>query len=349
MRSPVRIGQGAGPFVASPEMLWNRWVNSLTLLFVLWCAGLRPALAQPVNPSQPITGIAAVVGEHVITVQEIEQFTGRAVEAARRQYAARPEQFLQRRQDIMRDGLEQLIERQLILDEFATAGYNVPESVITDVVNDEIRQQFGDRLRLMKTLRALGQTYENYREDQRDAFIIMQMTMKNVNQNVFISPRKIERYYEQNTNKFFVDERAKIRMIVIDKSKHAIGEPVKIGEEVEIKLKAGGDFAKLADEFSDDARRNKGGDRGWIENKDSDLRKELRDFVFTAQPGTVSPVINLDSAVFIVKVEERKPAGMKPLTEMRDEIELSLRNLEKDRLRKQWIAKLKKNAFIRYF
>ena len=114
-------------------------------------------------------------------------------------------------------------------------------------------------------------------------------------------------------------------------------------------MRASSNASPMADEFSDDARRNKGGDRGWVENKDSDLRKELRDFVFAAQPGAVSAPMNLDSAVFIVKVEERKPAGMKPLTEMRDEIELSLRNLEKDRLRKQWITKLKKNAFIRYF
>ena len=214
---------------------------------------------------------------------------------------------------------------------------------------DQIRNEFGDRVTLMKTLRKMGQTYESFREEQREAFIIHSMTLKNVNQNVFVSPRKIELYYEANTNKFREEERAKIRMIVIDKSKHAVGEPVKLAETVRKRLAAGEDFAKLADEYSDDARRFKGGERGWVENKDSDLRKELREFVFSAQPGDVSPVKDLEGAVFVVKVEERKAAGMRSLSDARTEIEQTLKTAELERLRKQWIAKLRKKSFIRYF
>ncbi|MBL9173030.1 MAG: peptidylprolyl isomerase [Verrucomicrobiales bacterium] len=309
----------------------------------------QPISPGPVTPSVPVTSVAAVVNTHVITIQAVEQFGGRAVEAARRQYMARPELFLQRRQEILRDSLEQLVERYLILDEFNSSGFNLPEGIINDVVATQIREEFGDRMTLMKTLRRVGESYEDFRNDQRDAFIITQMTLKNVNQNIFISPRKIERYYELNTNRFNVGETAKIRMIVIDKSKHARGEPMKLAEEVLAKLKTGGDFAKLADEYSDDARRNKGGDRGWIENKDSDLRSELRSFVFEAAPGSVSGIIDLDGAVFIVKVEERKSAGMRSIAEVRDEVEQMLKNMEKERLRKQWIAKLRKKSFVAYY
>ena len=292
----------------------------------------QPISPGPVTPSVPVTSVAAVVNTHVITIQAVEQFGARAVEAARRQYLARPEQFLQRRQEILRDSLEQLVERFLILDEFTSSGFNLPESIINDVVASQIREEFGDRMTLMKTLRRVGESYEDYRNDQRDAFIITQMTLKNVNQNIFISPQKIERYYLQNTNRFNMGETAKIRMIVIDKSKHARGEPM-----------------KLADEYSDDARRNKGGDRGWIENQDSDLRSELRKFVFEAAPGSVSGAIDLDGAVFIIKVEERKAAGMKSIADVRDEVEQMLKNQEKERLRKQWIAKLRKKSFVAYY
>jgi peptidyl-prolyl cis-trans isomerase SurA len=138
-------------------------------------------------------------------------------------------------------------------------------------------------------------------------------------------------------------------MIVIDKSKHGAGEPVKMADTILKRLGDGEDFAKLADEFSDDARRFKGGDRGWIEDKDSDLREELREFVFRAKPGEVSPVKDLEGAVFIIKVEERKPAGMRTLNEARAEIEQTLKATELERLRKQWIAKLRKKSYIRYF
>ena len=147
--------------------------------------------ARTGNPSVPVTSVAAVVNTHVITIQAVEQFGARAVEAARRQYLARPEQFLQRRQEILRDSLEQLVERFLILDEFTSSGFNLPESIINDVVASQIREEFGDRLTLMKTLRRVGESYEDFRNDQRDAFIITQMTLKNVNQNIFISPRRL--------------------------------------------------------------------------------------------------------------------------------------------------------------
>jgi len=336
--------------------LWS-WRTGLGTLCVL--AGMTVACGQGTNapapvrsavtPSVPVTGIAAVVNSHVITVKAVEDYTSRSVEAARRQFLARPDQFYQRRQEILRDGLEQLIERYLILDEFTSAGYNLPEGIINDWVDEQIRRMFGDRMTLMKTLRQVGESFQDFWNEQRDAFIISQMTVKNVNQNVFISPRKIEHYYEMNTNKFNVEESAHVRMIVIDKSRHALGEPLKIAEEVLAKLKAGGDFAALADQHSDDARRIKGGDRGWIEDKDSDLRSELRQFVFSAAPGSLSDIIDLDGAVFIVKVEERKSSGMRSIADVRDEVEVMLQNLEKERLRKQWIARLRKKSFVAYY
>ena len=178
------------------------------------------------------------------------------------------------------------------------------------------------------------------------------MTIKNINQNPVISPKKIERFFSENQEKYRVGDRAKVRMILIDKSRHAVGEPKKIADEVLAKAKAGADFGKLADESSDDARRFKGGlrgDQGWVENKDSDLRKELRDFAFNANIGDLSPVIETDGAIFLLKVEAREQARVRPLTEVRDDVEATLKGVERERLRKKWINKLRAKAFIRYF
>ena len=68
------------------------------------------------------------------------------------------------------------VERYLILDEFATAGYNMPEGIINEWVDEQTRRMFGDRLTLMKTLRQVGESYQDYWNEQRDSFIISQMT-----------------------------------------------------------------------------------------------------------------------------------------------------------------------------
>jgi peptidyl-prolyl cis-trans isomerase SurA len=325
--------------------LWKRCLLGTILLLM----GSWRLIGQLAPAGIPVNGMAAVVNDHVITYQEIQLSARRAVEAAMRQGRFREDELRQKEQEILRDSLDQLIDRRLILDEFTKSGYSLPDSVVNEIIQAQMREQFGDRVTLMKTLRKMGQRYEEYRQDQKEAFIIHSMTMKNVNQNVFVSPTRIEKYYAANTERFKQEERAKIRMIVIDKSKHAIGEPMKIAEEAEKRVKAGEDFSKVADEVSDDARRFKGGDRGWVENKDSDLRKELRSFVFAAKSGDVSGIQDLGGAIFITKVEERKSAGMRPLSEVRNEIEQTLKSEEMERLRKQWVARLRKNSFIRYF
>ena len=316
-------------------------------------AGLVLALTLHAAPAL-LDGVAAIVNESVITFDDVDQYTKRAVEAASRQLLmhGHEAEFEQRRQTIMRDGLDQLVERELILHEFKTAGYNMPESIIDDVVAARVKEEFGDRLTLTKTLHLRNQTFESFRKDERDAFIVAQMTIRNINQNIVISPKKLEKFYAENQEKYRIGERAKVRMILLDKSRHAAGEPRKLADEIRAKAVAGEDFGKLADEFSDDARRFKGGlrgEQGWVENKDSDLRKELRDFAFAAKEGDLSPVIDTEGAVFLVKVEGRELARVRPLTEVRNEVEATLKGFERERLRKQWITKLRNKSFVRYF
>lgn len=328
-------------------MNWKRFV--LTLL-----AAAAFVLPTRAAGTELLNGVAAIVNESVITFDDVNLFTRRAIKGLENQLLPRGKtaEFDQRRQTVLRDGLEQLIERDLIIHEFKTAGYNLPESIIDDVVSARVKEEFGDRLTLTKTLHERNQTYESFRRDERDAFVVSQMTIKNINQNLVISPKKIERFFSENQEKYRVGDRAKVRMILIDKSRHAVGEPKKIADEVLAKAKAGADFGKLADESSDDARRFKGGlrgDQGWVENKDSDLRKELRDFAFNANIGDLSPVIETDGAIFLLKVEAREQARVRPLTEVRDDVEATLKGVERERLRKKWINKLRAKAFVRYF
>ncbi len=328
-------------------MNWKRFVLAL-LAAAAFVLPTRAAGTELLN------GVAAIVNESVITFDDVNLFTRRAIKGLENQLLPRGKtaEFDQRRQTVLRDGLEQLIERDLIIHEFKTAGYNLPESIIDDVVSARVKEEFGDRLTLTKTLHERNQTYESFRRDERDAFVVSQMTIKNINQNLVISPKKIERFFSENQEKYRVGDRAKVRMILIDKSRHAVGEPKKIADEVLAKAKAGADFGKLADESSDDARRFKGGlrgDQGWVENKDSDLRKELRDFAFNANIGDLSPVIETDGAIFLLKVEAREQARVRPLTEVRDDVEATLKGVERERLRKKWINKLRAKAFIRYF
>ena len=55
------------------------------------------------------------------------------------------------------------------------------------------------------------------------------------------------------------------------------------------------------------------------------------------------------NAVYLMLVEEARNAHVRPLGEVREEIERILVITERGRLQKQWIEKLRKKSFVRYF
>jgi peptidyl-prolyl cis-trans isomerase SurA len=248
----------------------------------------------------------------------------------------------------LEDQLEQLIDRQLVLDEFKEKGYSFPESYVDDQVRERIRRQFGgDRVALTKTLRAENRTFEQFKKEEREDMIVYQMSSRNIRDEIIISPKKIQNYYQTNQARFRMGNRVKLRMIVVDRSKHSAEEGERIATRALTQLKEGADFAKVATESSDDARRYKGGDRGWTE--ESSLNEALRQVAFTLPTGQISDIIEVQGSRFILKVEEKQQSGIRSLAEARQEIVTILKDSERQRLQKQWLAKLRRKGFVRYF
>jgi peptidyl-prolyl cis-trans isomerase SurA len=311
-------------------------------ILVAGLAGSLPARAELID------GIKAVVHEGVVTFAEVEDFTTPAAESLRRQYTGEPANFQRKLGDILNDGLEQLIERQLILRDFDVEGYHLPDSVVDDLVQERIRERFGDRITLMKTLQMQGQTYEKFRRDVRDQYIISALRAKNMSPGkIIISPYKVETYYLAHPDDFKVEDEIKLRMIVLNKTAADDTNTPALAGEILAKIKEGATFQEMAAVYSQDAQRNQGGDRGWVER--SVLRKELVNVAFALKPGQVSDVIDTPEACYLMLVEQSRPAHVKPLTEVRNEIEVTLRTQAQKQLEQQWIAKLKKRTFIRLF
>jgi peptidyl-prolyl cis-trans isomerase SurA len=291
-------------------------------------------------------GIQAIVHDSIITYQDVQDATAPLLPALRREYRDKPEEFYQKRvADVIKDNLEQLLQRQLVLHDFQTGGYQLPETVLDDLVDQRIRSRFEDRAKLTKSLQAQGMTYEKFRQEIRDQFIIEALQSKNVSSDIIISPHKIEAYYADHQDKFKVDDQIKLRMIVLNQSVGEGPQAPKLAEEILLKIKEGAKFSEMASVYSQGSQRN--GEWGWVERPV--LRKELADVAFTLKAGETSRVVETPEACYIMQVEEAKPAHVKPLSDAREEIEKALQIQERDRRQKLWLDKLRKKTFIRYF
>jgi peptidyl-prolyl cis-trans isomerase SurA len=292
-------------------------------------------------------GVKAIVNDTVITYAQVEDFTAPAADALRRQYADQPDVFHQKLNDLISDGLEQLVERQLILHDFDVEGYKLPDSVVDELVQERIHDRFGDRTTFMKTIQAQGMTFEQFRTEVRDQYIESALRSKNVSQEIVISPYKIENYYLTHQDDFKIEDEIKLRMIVLNKSSDDDTNTLSLAREILSKIKEGATFQEMASVYSQGSQQHQGGDWGWVER--SVLRKELAGAALTLKPGEVSDVIETPESDYIMLVEDKRPSHVKPLGEVRDDVEKTLRTQEQARLLKQWIESLKKKTFIRYF
>jgi peptidyl-prolyl cis-trans isomerase SurA len=296
---------------------------------------------------QVADGIEAVIHDSVITSMEVQDATEPIADELRRDLRSQPQVLDRKYREALNENRERLVEDQLILREFSTAGYSLPESIIDEYVQERIKERYVSRATLTKTLAAQGITFEKWRKDIRDRFIIEQMRYANIAREIIVSPHKIETYYLEHTNDFKVSSLVRLRMILLAKPADDSGQTRQRADEVLKKIKDGAAFAEMATLYSQAADRNQGGLRNWEEL--SSLKKELADVAAKLEPGQMSEVIETDQACYIMKMEDKQASHVRPLNEVRAEIENTLAGEQRNRLQTQWIEKLRKKTFVRYF
>jgi peptidyl-prolyl cis-trans isomerase SurA len=310
--------------------------TAIVLLIAGFCLPLRAELAD---------GIKAIVNDQVITYQEVNDSILPALDVLRREYADQPGLFEQKYNDTLADGLQTLVENQLILHEFDSKYNPLPESAVDELVQDRIKEKFGDRITCIKSLQAEGLTFEKFRQQVRDQYIISQLRYHNLSgEKIIISPYKIETYYKLHQDDYKVGDEVKLKMIVLNKSSSDDKDTRKKADEILADIKKGSSFDQLASLYSQDTQQQR---NDWIET--SVLRKELADAVTPLKAGQISGVVETPDNCYIVRVVDVKPAHVQPLSDVRTSIESTLKAQEQKEAGERWVQSLKKKAYIRFF
>lgn len=178
-------------------------------------------------------------------------------------------------------------------------------------------------------------------------FLAKQHVKKYVRGAVTVSEEEVRAYSRKNSEQFQTLEKIKTRQIFIHTdsgdSPQEIDKKKELAEDILRMIKGGKDFSELSSEFSTDLfLRRRGGDLGYVAK--GALSPKYGEAVFSLKVGEVSPVVKDEFGFSIFKNEDRRPAGIKPLGEIREEIEKKLRRKKEDKL----FLEMEKSLFAKY-
>src|SRR5438477_5483785 len=195
--------------------IWGKMRLCCAIFLAGLMAGFTASAERERSKDYAADYIAAMVNDTIITAGQVDDLTMEAARPLLRTYQS--SDLLKEKVGAMRSEiLEQLIENQLILDDFKNGGAKVPDAMVEDEINERIRKRGNDRAALAKELQAKGMTKDTLRQQIREEIILNFMRHKNVASAILVSPQKIERYYATNLSHFQLGNQVKLRMIVLE-------------------------------------------------------------------------------------------------------------------------------------
>lgn len=175
------------------------------------------------------------------------------------------------------------------------------------------------------------QNRERYQYPEQVQVEYLELSLDELAKQVAVTEEAITALYEQQKSRFLSDERRRASHILIDLAPDADEATEKAAREkaeaVLSKVKAGEPFEKLAETYSTDTGSAKqGGDLGFFGRGVMD--KAFEDAAFALAQGEVSNIVRSGFGLHIIKVTEIEAEKIKPLEEVRGELEAELRRSE---------------------
>ncbi|MBP5760494.1 MAG: peptidyl-prolyl cis-trans isomerase [Verrucomicrobia bacterium] len=293
--------------------------------------------------------VAVIVHTNVITARDIDERVLPSVEMLYTQYANNPEELNKRAMDLRREAIDSLVEQELILQDFKESKLMLPDDYVEKEVKRRIRERYGDRMTMIRTLKAQSLTYDDFYNHIRNEVILQAMRGKYVNSVTIVSPQMIVNYYNEHQDSFKVEDQARIRTIMLLKNKEHPETTRELAQEILKQIQAGAAFDEMVTLYSED-QALKGRKDAHLEWRDRmDMQKELADKTFSMKPGEVSDLVETDAAVWIIKLEDLRPAHIRNIEEVRGAIESEIKSQMQAKLKKEWIDRLKKKYLVRYY
>jgi peptidyl-prolyl cis-trans isomerase SurA len=268
--------------------------------------------------------VAATVNNRVITYAELEKnFKSQFPSATD---GSSEDQVMIQKLELLRN----LIDNEIMLQHTEKMGLMAVDADV-DAKFNELKAPY-TKEEFERQLKNRNLTVEDLKSQLRRDLSIQKLFNKEITSHISISDADVADFYNSNKPSFHLAEpQVHIAQIVVtpapdpnvhnlknDKARNPDEAKRKI-LAIEARLKAGEDFAMIAQNYSEDSNTApNGGDLGFV--PDSAFEKsspEFRRVILGMKPGELSPVLPSAEGYRILKVISKEPAGQRELTDPR--------------------------------
>lgn len=194
-----------------------------------------------------------------------------------------------------------------------------------------------------------GLTMEDIRTSYRGQF----MRQAVYGQDVYgvlieqVTNREAEEYYRAHPADFTEPGEIEISEIYIAFTPETQSAAEARARQAQAALRAGQPFAEVAQAFSDEKRASRANGGKLPPYKDNQLADAFKAELDKLKPGEVTPILKLEKAYQILRLDARRPPSVKPFAEVRDLIKRLIAQQRADAKIKEYLRGLRAKALIR--
>lgn len=281
---------------------------------------------------QIVDRVVATVDGDPITMQDLKKYAATAG-------VTLPTDDSPQSKEIERHALDNLIGEKLVAHEMSTV------EVDDDQVDRFIAQfEAGNHItdaELRAQLAQHGISYDAYRRRARQEVQKMTVIQREVSDRIVVTNAQIEAYYKSHLSEFSSSqERYRLAQILV--AVDPVTSPPMVVQAARAKAEGlrkravkGANFAELAAKYSDDDSKTQGGELGYF--KPDEINDQILAAISKLKPGQISEVVKTSHGFHIVLVEQHDEPGVKPLSEVSDQIRQKLTNQQMEDQFRHWV------------
>ncbi|MFU8804278.1 MAG: peptidylprolyl isomerase [Bradymonadaceae bacterium] len=293
-----------------------------------------------------IDRIVAHINEDIVTFHELRQ----AATPYLLQQGMSPEILEDRskRDGILKEVLEELIDRRLLLQEAEKLDLRIAEEEIDQWLAYTRQQQGMSEADFRAMIEQYGIDYKSYREVIRENLLKIRMVNVRVGSQVNISENEVDAEYRKRFGQSELDMYITVSHILFppesNSPEHVTAAREK-AEAVRARLEAGEDFAEVARAESEGPGADKGGSLGTF--KRGQLDGEFERVAFEIPVGEMSGVVQTRFGFHIIKVTEVEERGSADLIQRKAQLRAELQQAAVERQLEIYIQNLRNRAFVK--